>query len=101
MHHFFSPAHLPWLYLIFINLLAFALFGADKRRAKTARRRISERTLFLSALLGGSAGAILGMRCFRHKTLHKRFRYGLPLILAAQVLLCLYLFLGKGVHLHA
>ncbi len=50
-------------------------------------RRISEKTLFLYALLGGSPGAILGMWTFRHKTLHKRFQYGLPLILLAHLAL--------------
>ncbi len=92
--------HIPALCLLLINLLAFVLFGLDKRRAQTGRWRISEKALFLSALLGGSPGAILGMKFFHHKTLHKRFRYGLPLILAAQVLLCVYIFFGKGGHLH-
>lgn len=78
---------LPVCYLFAVNGLAFVLFGADKRRARQHRRRIPERTLFLSALLGGSFGAILGMYTFRHKTLHKRFRYGLPAILLAQLAL--------------
>lgn len=72
---------------LLINFTAFFLFGADKRRAKRGRRRISEKTLFLSALAGGSLGAILGMRFFHHKTLHKRFRFGLPAILALQLAL--------------
>ena len=69
-----------------LNLLAFALMGADKRRAKTARRRISERTLFLSAILGGSVGAILGMWTFHHKTKHWYFVWGMPLILFLQLI---------------
>lgn len=81
-----TPTHAA-LYLLFINLLAFALFGADKRRAQNGRWRIPERTLFLAAILGGSIGAIAGMRIFRHKTRHKRFFIGLPVILAAEVLL--------------
>ena len=67
------------------NLLAFALMGIDKRRARKHLRRIPERTLFLSAILGGSVGAIAGMWTFRHKTKHWYFVYGMPLILLAQL----------------
>lgn len=75
------------LYLIAANLAAFALMGADKRRAQRCRWRIPERTLFLSALVGGSLGAILGMYFFHHKTKHLHFVVGLPLILLAQLIL--------------
>ncbi len=74
-------------YLLGINLLAFALMGVDKHRAKRNLWRISERALFLSALLGGSLGAIFGMRFFRHKTKHWYFVYGMPLILLLQIVL--------------
>ena len=74
-------------YLIIANLAAFALMGADKRRAQRCRWRIPERTLFLSALVGGSLGAILGMYFFHHKTKHLHFVVGLPLILLAQLIL--------------
>ena len=82
-----------WGYLILINLIAFALYGIDKRRAKQGAWRISEYTLLLVALLGGSLGALLGMRYFHHKTRHRKFRYGVPLILLLQLGLGLYLFL--------
>lgn len=82
-----------WGYLILMNLIAFALYGIDKRRAKQGAWRISEYTLLLAALLGGSLGALLGMRYFRHKTRHRKFRYGVPLILLLQLGLGLYLFL--------
>ena len=82
-----------WGYLILVNLIAFALYGIDKRRAKQGAWRISEYTLLLVALLGGSLGALLGMRYFRHKTRHRKFRYGMPLILLLQLGLGLYLFL--------
>lgn len=87
-------------FLAIINIISFALFGIDKHKAKHNLWRIPEKILFAFALLGGSPGAILGMRFFHHKTLHKRFRYGLPAILILQVLLCLYL-LGKGGFCHA
>lgn len=72
------------IYLAVINLIAFLAMGTDKFKARNAMWRIPEKTLFLLALAGGSAGAILGMFAFRHKTKHLSFRIGLPLILAAQ-----------------
>ena len=82
-----------WGYLILMNLIAFALYGIDKRRAKQGAWRISEYTLLLVALLGGSLGALLSMRYFRHKTRHRKFRYGVPLILLLQLGLGLSFFL--------
>ena len=82
-------------YLGIINLLAFCLMGSDKRRAKTGRWRISERTLFLSAILGGSLGAIAGMQLFRHKTRHRYFVIGMPAILLIQLIA-----LGVGRYLY-
>ena len=72
------------LYLVAVNLAAFVLMGVDKRRAKRGAWRISERALFLPALLGGALGGTLGMRAFRHKTKHWYFRWGLPLLLILQ-----------------
>ena len=80
------------LWLAAINLIAFLLMGVDKSRAKRqGARRIPEKTLFLSALLGGSLGAVLGMQLFRHKTKHWYFVWGMPLILIAQIALTLWL----------
>ena len=79
------------IWLCVANLGALILFGADKKRAKEGRWRIPEKTLFLSAILGGSIGAILGMHLFRHKTKHWYFRYGLPAILLVQIGLGLWL----------
>lgn len=78
-------------YLLGVNLIAFALMGIDKKRAIRKAWRIPERTLFLSAILGGSLGAILGMQVFRHKTKHWYFQLGMPVILVAQLLLYLLL----------
>ena len=75
------------LYLILINLLAFALMGVDKSKARRHKWRIPEKTLFLSALLGGSVGAIVGMQVFRHKTKHWYFVVGMPAILIAQIII--------------
>lgn len=83
------------LYFVMMNVVAFALMGIDKKRAVRQEWRISEAKLFLSALLGGSIGAIAGMRCFHHKTKHWYFVIGMPLILIGQVIagVCLYLFM--------
>lgn len=83
-------------YLLLINIVAFALMGIDKRKARKHQWRISERTLFLSALLGGSVGALYGMHLFRHKTKHKRFVYGMPAILLLQLLCVAGVFLYGG-----
>ena len=74
-------------WLLVINVAAFAMFGIDKWKAKHKKYRIPESWLMLSAILGGSVGAVCGMDFFRHKTLHKKFKLGLQLILAVQVLL--------------
>ena len=81
-------------YLLVINLVALFFMHSDKKRAKKAgARRISEKTLFLSALLGGSVGAIAGMRLFRHKTKHWYFVIGMPAILFTQITLAVWLFI--------
>ncbi len=80
-------------YLIVLNLLAFLLMGLDKAKARRHRWRIPEKTLFLSAILGGSIGAIAGMQLFRHKTKHASFRIGMPCILLLQLALAAYFIL--------
>lgn len=80
-------------YLIVLNLLAFLLMGLDKAKARRHRWRIPEKTLFLSAILGGSIGAIAGMQLFRHKTKHASFRIGMPCILVLQLALAAYFIL--------
>ena len=67
-------------YLLLINLDAFLLMRADKRRAQLGRRRIPEAALFLATVLGGSPGVMLGMKAYRHKTLHTSFTVGMPII---------------------
>lgn len=74
-----------WIYLVIVNVLAFALYGIDKYKAKAGAWRIPEKTLLGIAVLGGSVGAIAGMKTFHHKTKHWYFRYGLPALLAIQL----------------
>ena len=80
------------LYLLAINIFTFLLYGIDKWKAKRARWRIPESVLLGLAAIGGSAGAWLGMRTWHHKTQHKKFRYGVPAILVAQVAVLVWLF---------
>lgn len=86
-----NPSDLLLLWLLCVNLAAFALMGWDKHRARTGGWRVKEATLFLAALLGGSLGAILGMQLFRHKTKHWYFKYGMPAILVFQLALAVWL----------
>ena len=82
------------LCLLAVNLLGFLLMGIDKYKARKRGFRIPEKTLFMTALIGGSIGSILGMYVFRHKTRHRSFTIGMPLILALQVIIVLFLYLG-------
>ncbi|MDC3415726.1 DUF1294 domain-containing protein [Aquibacillus salsiterrae] len=78
-------------YLLFINLFAYVLMGVDKKRAIRGKWRISENTLWLTAIIGGAIGSILGMNKFRHKTKHATFTYGMPFVLLLQLFLLVYL----------
>ena len=80
------------IYLLIINAVAFLLMLADKLKAQKHLWRIPESTLMTSALLGGSVGALLGMYTVRHKTKHKKFTIGIPLILFAQIALAVLYF---------
>lgn len=79
------------IYWAVLNLAGFAMMGIDKKRAIRGAWRISEASLFLTALLGGALGCTLGMHCFHHNTRHWYFRYGLPAILLLQLFLWIYL----------
>ena len=78
-------------YLLAINAVTFIVYGIDKYKAKKAKWRISEATLLLLAVLGGSIGAWMGMNVWHHKTMHKKFKYGIPAILLIQIALMAYL----------
>ena len=77
-------------YLIGINIVTFLVYGIDKWKAKRSKWRIPEATLLGLAVIGGSIGAWLGMKVWHHKTMHKKFKYGLPLILLAQITLAIW-----------
>lgn len=78
-------------YLITVNIVSFILYGIDKRKAKRGKWRISEATLLTMAAIGGSIGAWAGMKAWHHKTIHKKFTIGVPLVFAIQVALAIYL----------
>ena len=81
------------VWLAAVNLVTFAVYGIDKAKAKRGAWRVPEKTLFLLPLLGGSLGALLGMKVFRHKTKHWYIVWGIPLILVAQIALAIWLYL--------
>ena len=82
-------------YLLAINVVAFIMYGIDKYKAKKAKWRIPEATLLLLAVLGGSIGAWMGMKVWHHKTMHKKFKYGIPAILLIQIVLMAYLHMNR------
>ena len=80
------------IFLLVMNILAFAMYGLDKYYAKADKWRISEKNLLLVAFLGGSVGAYMGMKTFRHKTKHPKFTIGLPVILTLHIVLGIWLY---------
>lgn len=72
-------------YLAAVNLTAFCIYGADKKRAIRNQWRISEKALLMLAVIGGSPGALLGMKVFHHKTKKPKFYLGIPVILVLEV----------------
>ena len=79
------------IYLVAINVVTFVVYGIDKYKAVHSKWRIPESTLIGLAVIGGSVGAWLGMKFWHHKTLHAKFRFGIPIILIAQVALVYWL----------
>ena len=82
------------IYLVIVNIIGFSIMGIDKSRARKRAWRIPESHLFIIALIGGSIGTIVGMYFFRHKTRHWYFVFGMPIILAIQVIFVIALFLS-------
>ncbi|MCI6874693.1 MAG: DUF1294 domain-containing protein [Parabacteroides sp.] len=79
-------------YLLIVNVLAFIIYGFDKYQARKAGRRIPEATLLIWAGIGGSIGAWMGMKIWHHKTLHKKFKYGIPILITMQVAFVVYMY---------
>ena len=77
-------------YIVVINLVSFMMFGIDKYKARRGQWRISEATLLAVAAIGGSIGVWMGMKVWHHKTLHSKFRYGVPIILLVHIALMAY-----------
>lgn len=78
-------------YLLAVNIASFILYGIDKYKAKRGKWRISEAMLLTMAVIGGSVGAWTGMKVWHHKTMHKKFTIGVPLVFVLQVALVIYL----------
>ena len=73
--------------IVIINIVTFIIYGIDKYKAKKGKWRIPENSLIGLAIIGGSIGAYLGMRVWHHKTMHLKFKYGIPLIIAIQMVI--------------
>ena len=84
------PLHVVLAYFITVNVLSLVLFGIDKWKAKHDKWRISEATLLSLTAIGGSIGAWVGMKVWHHKTMHKKFKYGIPLVMVLQFSLLLF-----------
>ena len=84
------PLHVVLAYFITVNVLSLVLFGIDKWKAKHDKWRISEATLLSVTIIGGSIGAWVGMKVWHHKTIHKKFKYGIPLVMVLQFSLLLF-----------
>jgi len=82
-----------WIYLILINVISFISVGWDKRKAKKRRWRIPEKRLFILAIAGGALGVYFGMQHFRHKTQHRKFTVGIPVLIILNIVVFYYLVL--------
>lgn len=89
--------HVVLIYLVAINIVTFFMYGIDKWKAKNSKWRIRETALLGLAVLGGSIGAWLGMKVWHHKTLHKKFKYGVPTIIIVQLALIVYFIISKTI----
>lgn len=78
------------IYLAAINIIGFVMMYIDKRKAMKHRWRISERALFITALIGGALGVYAGMKKFRHKTHHKQFVFGIPAVIVLHLAAAVY-----------
>lgn len=92
-----DSVHLPvvrllLIYVLVVNVVTFFVYGIDKYKSRHGKWRISEAALLAWAVVGGSVGAWCGMKIWHHKTLHRKFRYGVPVILVLQIVLATHLY---------
>ena len=87
-----STKQIILIYLFAFNVVTFFMYGIDKWKAKRSMWRRPETTLLGLAAIGGSIGAWLGMRVWHHKTMHKKFQFGIPLILIIQLAIVIWLY---------
>ena len=80
------------VYVLFVNVVTFLMYGVDKWNAMKNQWRIPEKTLFGIAVIGGSIGAYVGMRLFHHKTKKPKFYIGIPLIFVVQIAMLIYIY---------
>lgn len=86
-------SYLITYYILAINVITFVIYGIDKLKAKKGKWRTPEACLLGLAVIGGSIGAYLGIKVWHHKTLHKKFKYGIPAIIILQIVcICLVWF---------
>lgn len=90
-----SVKHIVLIYFAMINVVAFFVYGIDKWKSQHDRWRVPESMLLGLAAIGGSVGAWLGMKVWHHKTQHKKFKYGVPVMLLIQISLVVWLFFSK------
>ncbi|ADC48716.1 hypothetical protein BpOF4_03250 [Alkalihalophilus pseudofirmus OF4] len=84
-----------FIYLLLINITSYLVMGYDKRQAIAKKRRVSEKNLFLLALIGGGVGMYIGMKEYRHKTKHRTFTAGIPIIITIQIIGVVFIILGR------
>ena len=90
-----TSTNLLYIYVAAINVVTFFVYGLDKNKAKARQWRIPEAQLIFLAVIGGSVGALLGMRAFHHKTRKPKFSIGVPAILIIQLIVLYFLFSGN------
>ena len=90
-----TSTNLLYIYVVIINVITFFVYGLDKNKAKARQWRIPEAQLIFLAVIGGSVGALAGMKVFHHKTRKPKFRIGVPAILVIQLIIIYFLFSGN------
>ena len=89
----YNPMFFFIAYLLVINIYGLCIMGIDKWKSSHKSRRIPEKILFIVAFIGGAAGIYSGMKVFHHKTLHNKFKYGIPPIVIADIIIVVYVLL--------